>query len=97
MRADTPEHTPGLEMNYTDDAQRDEIHGDMVAGTYGYRINPAYDQQSPKPSADEDDNYDRRDFMPHDPARPAPDPAFLVRMRRTPLWNVPNSLDNTPG
>ena len=88
--------TPGLELNYTDDTNRDEVYGDMVAGTYGYGSNPAYDQQSPKPSADEDDNYDRRDFIPH-VAGSTLDPAFLVRMRRTPLWNVPDSLDYTPG
>ncbi len=88
--------TPGLELNYADETHRDEIYGDMVAGTY--TSNPAYDQQSPTPSADEDNNYNRRDFLPHDPAAGStPDPAFLVRMRRTPLWNVPNSLDNTPG
>ena len=32
--------TPGLELNY-DETQRDEIHGDMVAGTYGQNtVNP---------------------------------------------------------
>ena len=88
--------TPGLELNYADETHRDEIYGDMVAGIY--TSNPAYDQQSPTPSADEDNNYNRRDFFLHDPATGStPDPAFLVRMRRTPLWNVPNSLDNTPG
>ena len=65
----------------------------MVAGTCSQ--NSAYDQQSPRPSADEDDNYDRRDFTRHDgTGGSASDPAFLVRMRRT---ANPNGLDYNAG
>jgi len=73
--------TPGLELNF-DDAQ----NGDMSAGTYGF--NSGYDASH---SADEDANYNRRDFQN------TSNQAFLVRMRRTPLSNVPGSLDNAPG
>ena len=88
--------TPGLELNTR--TKRKETRSTVTWWQEPSISNPAYDQQSPTPSADEDNNYNRRDFMPHDPAAGStPDPAFLVRMRRTPLWNVPNSLDNTPG
>jgi hypothetical protein len=80
--------TPGLELNLGD-AQ----NGDMASGTYG--SNPDYDVAHP---ADEDANYNRRDFRPSaGTATSVPAPAFLVRMRRTPLWNVSGSLDDTPG
>jgi Tfp pilus assembly protein PilV len=75
----------GLALNATGNAQE----GDMVAGTYGSNL--AYSQQNPMSSADEDDNYNRRDFQN------TSNQAFLVRMRRTPLSNVPGSLDNAPG
>jgi hypothetical protein len=76
-------------MNYPENAQ----NGDMVAGSYG--LNPDYD---PTQSADEDANYDRRDFTPSNgTAASASNPAFLVRMRRTPLSNVQGSLDYTSG
>ncbi len=75
---------PGLELN-----SGNAPGGDMGAGTYG--SNPGYD---PAQLADEDANYNRRDFTL---AAGAPVPAFLVRMRRTPLGNVSGSLDNTPG
>jgi hypothetical protein len=68
-----PVYQPGgLELN-TDNAQE----GDMVAGTYG--SNAAYGQQFPSPLADEDANYNRRDFTPNASSTSA----LLVRMRRT--------------
>jgi hypothetical protein len=76
-------------MNYPENAP----NGDMVAGAYG--LNGSYD---PTQLADEDANYNRRDFTPSTgTAASVSAPAFLVRMRRTPLWNVPGSLDDTPG
>ncbi len=49
--------------------------GDMVAGTYG--VNPVYDAALP---ADEDANYNRRDFTPSTGTAAAASTAFLVRM-----------------
>jgi hypothetical protein len=63
--------------------------GDMVAGTYG--VNPGYDAALP---ADEDANYNRRDFTPSTGTAAAASTAFLVRMRRT---NNPNGLDQEAG
>jgi hypothetical protein len=63
--------------------------GDMVAGAYG--VNSAYDTAL---SADEDANYNRRDFTPSTGTAAAASTAFLVRMRRT---NNPNGLDNEAG
>ena len=78
-------------------------YGDMVAGAYG--LDPSYPRAYPP---DEDEAYARRDFMPSFasmppplPISPAPAPAsasaFLVRMRRTRLWDVRDSFDDTPG
>ena len=60
----------------------------MVPGAYN--LSESY---SATELADEDQNYNRRDFTPSSGTASA----FLVRMRRTPLWNVPGSLDNAPG
>jgi hypothetical protein len=65
--------TPGLELNLAN-----EKHGDMVAGTFG--PNPAYPAGT---AQDEDQSYDRRDFVPADAASSGSAGAFLVRMRRT--------------
>ena len=78
--------TPGLELN-ADNAQQ---NGDMVAGTYS--VNTGYDATQ---LADEDANYNRRDFTPSvGTAAATSAPAYLVRMRRT---NDANSLDHVAG
>ena len=59
----------------------------MVAGSYG--VNPDYDAAL---AADEDANYNRRDFTPS--TGTAASTAFLVRMRRT---NNANGLDQEAG
>ncbi len=84
----TPVYQPGgLQLNYPDNA----TNGDMVAGAYGPNAN--YD---PTQLADEDADYNRRDFTPSSgTSESASAPAFLVRMRRTPLSSVPDSLDNS--
>ena len=65
-----PVYQPGeLQVNEGNAAE-----GDVVAGTYG--VNPGYDTAL---AADEDANYNRRDFTPSSGTT-----AFLVRMRRTP-------------
>ena len=66
-----PVYQPGgLQMNLGNAAE-----GDLVAGTYG--VNPAYDTALP---ADEDANYNRRDFTPSTGTAAAASTAFLVRM-----------------
>jgi hypothetical protein len=60
-------------------------YGDLVAGTYN----------SGNPSAEADD-YTRADFTGQ-LSPTSPPPAFLARMRRTPLWNVPGSADDAAG
>jgi hypothetical protein len=72
---------PGLELNLGN-----AKNGDMTAGVYA--TNDAYD---PNDYADENDAYDRRDFQ-----STSGTDAFLVRMRRTPLWNVLGSVDDAP-
>jgi len=57
-----------------------EMHGDMVAGSYGF--NEGYDDgtlSQEELARDEVSTYARRDFVPD----PVNDDAFLVRMRRT--------------
>jgi len=71
---------PGLELNLSN-----QIEGDMSSGTYGF--NTGYD---PTQLADEDANYNRRDFTPSAGTATA----FLVRTRRT---NNINGLDQEPG
>lgn len=66
--------TPGVEANRSNDGQ-----GDLVAGTYCR--NASYDSGSVQ-RADEDAEYDRRDFTPASAASLSA-PAFLARMRRT--------------
>jgi len=72
---------PGLQPNESNAAE-----GDMVAGAYGF--NPAYDSAL---SADEDANYNRRDFTPSGGTAAT---AFLVRMHRT---NNVTGLDQEAG
>ncbi len=78
--------TPGLELNYLDNAR----NGDMTSGTYGV-MDPNFDATS---TADEDTNYYRRDFTPPSGGTAAASaPAFLVRMRRT---SDTSGIDNKP-
>ncbi len=72
--------TAGLELNLTNATE-----GDMASGTYG--VNSTYD---PTLTADEDANYNRRDFVPSLSGTSA----FLVRMRRS---NNYNGLDREAG
>lgn len=65
----------GLELNIGNLQQ-----GDMVAGAYG--PNSAYNQQSPTPTADEDDTYNRRDFQAVSALPTSRPSAFLLRMQR---------------
>jgi Flp pilus assembly protein TadG len=81
LRADG---TPGLELN-----PANATEGDMTSGTYGF--NAGYD---PTQLADEDANYNRRDFTPSAGTAAMSAPTFLVRMRRT---NNINGLDQEPG
>ena len=81
--------TPGLELNYTD-----ELNGDMLAGAYGQNTVDPPDGAADEGTTATDSSgnpYHRRDFQK------GSSQAFLVRMRRTPLWNVPGSWDDTPG
>ena len=73
----------GLELNPSNATE-----GDMVVGTYG--VNSSYPE--PTSPADEDGNYNRRDFRPASPGSSGS--AFLVRMRRT---NNTGGLDREPG
>ena len=84
----TAQGTLGLEVN-----SANLQNGDMVAGAY--TINGTY---SSTLTADEDGDYNRRDFTPSvSGTASASASSFLVRMRRTPLWNVSGSLDDTSG
>ena len=57
------------------------VSGDMVPGTYAF--NPFYGSNGTTEAADEDANYNRRDFTPASDAAAAQSAlAFLVRMRR---------------
>ena len=75
---------PGLELNPSN-----TIAGDMSSGTYG--INTNY---NPTQLADEDANYNRRDYVPGTLSGTSTSSAFLVRMRRT---NNVNGLDQQSG
>jgi len=70
----SPVYQPGLELNLNN-----APNGDQVAGAYGMNNNYP---ESTSP-ADEDGNYNRRDFQPA-PATQSPyAPAMLARLRRT--------------
>jgi hypothetical protein len=65
----------------------------MVAGAYAH--NNSYEEQTPPPLADEDSQYDRRDFLPAtSTANASAATGFLVRMRRT--YDT-SGIDNEPG
>ncbi len=74
----------GLELN-----EGNATEGDMTSGSYG--VNPNYDATQ---LADEDADYNRRDFTISSGPAAASAPAFLVRMRRT---NNVNGLDQEAG
>jgi hypothetical protein len=82
----TSSDAAGLELNAPN-----APNGDMAAGVYG--LDPSYPQAFPP---DEDEGYARRDFRPAPPP-PTSAPAFLVRMRRTRLWDELDGLDDAPG
>ncbi len=77
----SPVYQPSLQTN-----DANATNGDMVAGTY-----------NSNQSSIEADDYTRADFTPSAGTAAASAPAFLARMRRTPLWNVSDSVDNTQG
>jgi hypothetical protein len=82
--------TPGLELNVAANASS----GDLVAGSYGPNASyPPASSGSADP-ADEDANYNRRDFQSASASAGPAAPSFLARMRRT---NNLNDLDNSPG
>jgi len=82
--ASPPTYQPSLQTNDVN-----ATNGDMVAGAYGF--NPAYDASQ---IADEDDNYNRRDFTPSTGTAASSSTAFLVRTRRT---NDTGGLDQEAG
>ena len=69
---------PGLELNLSN-----AIEGDMVAGTYG--VNSSYPE--PTSTADEDGNYNRRDFQPGSP----------TQLRAVRFWFACGALIIPPG
>jgi len=82
--------TPGVELNAAANVQS----GDLVAGSYGPNASyPAASGGSADP-ADEDANYNRRDFQSASASAGPAAPGFLARMRRT---NNPGGLDSSAG
>jgi hypothetical protein len=82
--------TPGLELNVAANASS----GDLVAGSYAPNASyPAASGGSAGP-ADEDANYNRRDFQSASASAGPAASSFLARMRRT---NNLNGLDSNPG
>jgi hypothetical protein len=77
-----PVYKPSLQANPTN-----VMAGDLVAGQYGQ--NPAY---SPAIPLDEDQNYNRRDFIPDNPSGSVPESGFLARLRRS-----YENFDSEPG
>jgi|GEM_PF-843656 hypothetical protein len=80
----------GLELNAANNASS----GDLVAGSYGPNASYSPPSGGSANPADEDANYNRRDFQSASASAGPAASSFLARMRRT---NNLNSLDTSAG